>query len=139
MVLLVALADSEPGWAALEYALEEADETDGVVVVHAVDPSQSGYGEFAHFGTDSMQERLREHGEALLEQARDRVAERPQQVRTELLVGPPASSVVTYVTEHDVDRVIVGSHGRSGVSRVLLGSVAEQIARRAPAPVTIVR
>lgn len=44
MVLLVALADSEPGWAALEYALEEADETDGVVVVHAVDPSQSEIG-----------------------------------------------------------------------------------------------
>lgn len=39
----------------------------------------------------------------------------------------------------DVDHVAVGSHGRSGVSRLLLGSVAESVMRRPPVPVTVVR
>ncbi|GAB7020902.1 hypothetical protein JCM18750_37640 [Halostagnicola bangensis] len=38
-----------------------------------------------------------------------------------------------------VDHIVIGSHGRSGPSRVLLGSVTERVARRAPVPVTIVR
>jgi nucleotide-binding universal stress UspA family protein len=41
--------------------------------------------------------------------------------------------------DHDVDGIVMGSHGRSGISRVLLGSVAETAVRRAPCPVTIVR
>jgi len=40
---------------------------------------------------------------------------------------------------HDVDHVVMGSRGRSGVGRVLFGSVAEAVTRRASVPVTIVR
>ena len=47
-------------------------------------------------------------------------------------VGQPAGTVVQYCEENDVDRVVVGTHGRDGVSRVPLGSVAELIVRRAP-------
>ncbi|MFW6265865.1 MAG: universal stress protein, partial [Halanaeroarchaeum sp.] len=44
-----------------------------------------------------------------------------------------------YVEETDVDHVVIGSHGRSGVGRILLGSVAERVVRRSPTPVTVVR
>ena len=55
--------------------------------------------------------------------------------------GPnrPADAILDYVEANDVDHVIMGSHGRSGISRILLGSVAEIVARRSPAPVTVVR
>jgi nucleotide-binding universal stress UspA family protein len=53
-------------------------------------------------------------------------------------VGRPAATIVE-VCEDDVDHAVLGSHGRRGVQRVLLGSVAESVARRAPVPVTIVR
>lgn len=140
MNLLVALDDSEPGWAALEYALEHHPEAE-ITVVHVVDLSESGYGEFAHLGSDAMHERRREQAEQLFETARDRASagDSATAIETELLEGRPATEVVEYATRNPVDRVFVGSHGRTGVSRMLLGSVAERIARRAPVPVTIVR
>ncbi|WP_440763743.1 universal stress protein [Natronorubrum sp. DTA7] len=138
MALLVALDESEPGWAALEYALEEHAD-DAIVVAHVADPNRSGYGEFAHLGTEAMRERMREAASDLFDAARTRAADQGCEITTELLTGQPAPMIVEYATDHDVDRIVVGSHGRSGFSRVLLGSVAERIARRAPVPVTIVR
>jgi nucleotide-binding universal stress UspA family protein len=60
-------------------------------------------------------------------------------VETLIEVGRPARTIVKVAGERDVDHVVVGSHGREGVSRVLLGSVAETVARKSPVPVTIVR
>ncbi|WP_341850678.1 universal stress protein [Natronococcus wangiae] len=57
----------------------------------------------------------------------------------ETIVGSSARAIVQYAEEHDIDHIVLGSHGRTGTSRVLLGSVAETVARRAPVPVTIVR
>lgn len=47
--------------------------------------------------------------------------------------------LVELAEQHDVDQVILGSHGRSGVPRMLLGSVAEQVVRHAPCSVLVVR
>jgi nucleotide-binding universal stress UspA family protein len=49
------------------------------------------------------------------------------------------AAIVEYVEEHDIDVVVVGTHGRTGVDRYLLGSVAEQLIRTAPVPVLTVR
>ncbi|KAA9404738.1 universal stress protein, partial [Haloarcula hispanica] len=40
--------------------------------------------------------------------------------------------------DHDVNQIVMGSHGRSGIDRALLGSVAETVTRRARIPVTII-
>ena len=53
--------------------------------------------------------------------------------------GAPADEIVRYASEHDIDVVVMGTHGREGVARVLLGSVAEKVVRRAPCPVLTVR
>ena len=47
-------------------------------------------------------------------------------------------AIVAAAERHDVDVIAVGSHGRSGLSRTLIGSVAEQVARRSRRPVFIV-
>lgn len=138
MTVLVALDESDPGRAALEYALENHDEDD-IVAVHVVDPNESGYGEAAHLGADGIREQRRERANELFETAREAAAERNCELETVLLTGQPAAAVLEYATDRAVDRIVVGSHGRSGISRVLLGSVAERIARRSPVPVTIVR
>jgi len=84
-----------------------------------------------------------ERGDELGEQARDRAAEagilETTTIETAVETGPPARTIVEYADENDADQIVIGSHGRSGVSRVLLGSVAETVARRSPVPVTIVR
>lgn len=138
MHLLVALDDSEPGWAALEFACTEHPD-DEITVVHAVDPTNSGYGEMAHLGPDVLLERQQDAAEELLATAEDRGAEYGCTVETETIVGQASDAIVDYAASNDVDRIVVGSHGRTGFSRVLLGSVAERIARQAPVPVTIVR
>ncbi|MFC6764298.1 universal stress protein, partial [Natrinema soli] len=68
-----------------------------------------------------------------------RAADHGRSIDTTVVVGQPADAIVDHATENEIDLIVVGSHGRTGFSRVLLGSVAERIARQAPVPVTIVR
>lgn len=56
-----------------------------------------------------------------------------------LRVGPPAEEIVRYADACDVDLIIMGTHGRSGIAHVLMGSVAEHVVRTAPCPVLLVR
>ncbi|MFC7166461.1 universal stress protein [Halospeciosus flavus] len=53
--------------------------------------------------------------------------------------GDPAETILTYADEQDVDAIVMGTHGRSGVSRYLLGSVTERVVRQATIPVVVVR
>ena len=48
-----------------------------------------------------------------------------------VLNGPPARAIVSYARRHAVDLIVMGTHGRTGVSRAVLGSVAEAVVRRA--------
>ena len=53
--------------------------------------------------------------------------------------GSPFLAIVNYAKENDIDLIALGTHGRSGLNHVFLGSVAENVARQAPCPVLIVR
>jgi glycine betaine transporter len=53
--------------------------------------------------------------------------------------GAPAAEIVRCARERTVDLIVMGTHGRSGVSHALLGSVAERVVRTAPCPVLVVR
>jgi nucleotide-binding universal stress UspA family protein len=61
-----------------------------------------------------------------------------QPVRTIVLWGDPVASIVRHVREERCDLLVVGTHGRSGVARLTLGSAAERIARQSPCPVLVV-
>lgn len=58
-------------------------------------------------------------------------------IETAVAEGEVARSILDHAEEFDW--VVIGSHGREGVARILLGSVAEKVVRRAPVPVTVVR
>lgn len=60
-------------------------------------------------------------------------------VRTELRQGNPVDEIVRAAEEAHCGLIVMGSHGRSGVGRVLLGSVAEGVMRQAVCPVLIVK
>ncbi|KAA9397275.1 universal stress protein [Haloarcula sp. CBA1130] len=53
--------------------------------------------------------------------------------------GPPHSAILDYSDENDIDLVVMGTHGRTGVERYLLGSVAEKVVRTSDVPVLTVR
>lgn len=60
-------------------------------------------------------------------------------VHTHLEVGTPAATIVRVAEEEAIDQVVLSSHGRTGLERMLLGSVAEGVVRRAPCPVLTVK
>jgi len=138
MTVLVAYDGSDPAREAVEYALEEHSD-DSVVLLRVV--------EVARGATDAGFELLRDRLDDRRDTVSSEVAEELEElldttdvdVSLETVAGDPANEIVGYADEHDIDHIVVGSSGRGGVSRVLLGSVAETVARRSAVPVTIVR
>jgi universal stress protein A len=76
-----------------------------------------------------LEEQLRKVGNEQLPIAVDR----------ELRVGVAAEQIVEYAREHHCDLIVMGTHGRTGLSHLLMGSVAESVLRHAPCPVMVVR
>jgi universal stress protein A len=74
-----------------------------------------------------------------LEKWADAAREKGISVRTLVRTGSPYQEIVDLATDERADLVAMGTHGRSGVSRLLLGSVADRVIRLAPCPVLTVR
>lgn len=125
---------------ALELAVTRNPD-DEVTVLHVVDPIQAVY-EAESRGLPSAEqwrERTSERAEELCADAERLADEHDCSITTATATGSPAREILDYVDEHGIDHVVMGSHGRTGVSRLVLGSVAESVMRQCPVPVTIVR
>jgi len=61
------------------------------------------------------------------------------QVVQAVVNGPPFLEIIKYARKHNIDLIVMGTHGRSGLVHVLMGSVAEKVVRKAPCPVLTVR
>ena len=84
--------------------------------------------------------------EDLKTSVRSELEKRPDPPWTEKLTitrevrrGAPFLEIIRYAKENDVDLIVLGTHGRSGLAHVLLGSVAERVVRKSPCPVLTVR
>jgi nucleotide-binding universal stress UspA family protein len=136
--ILVPIDGSEHSRQALTVAATEFD-ADQLVVLHVLDPFRvASTTEDAVWDPDVMEQRKRD-AEDLLEEYDDLATELGASVRTELVHGSPAQAIIGAVGDFDADHIVIGSSGRSGVGRILLGSVAETVAKRAPVSVTIIR
>jgi nucleotide-binding universal stress UspA family protein len=135
---LIPLDGNDQSWAALDHVAEHAPGST-VTVLHVIDPARATYGASAGIPTSS--EDWYEAEETKAERLFETAAERAPslELETALEVGQPSRVIVEYAEEHGVDQIAMGSHGRQGVARVLLGSVAEVVVRRSPVPVTVVR
>ena len=105
------------------------------------DPFTSGA--FVGDGTVMMPADLRE---SLENSAREQLASRHAAhigtlplSSTDLLMGSPARRIVEHAEETNVDLIVMGTHGRSGLGHLLLGSVAEKVVRTAKCPVLTAR
>jgi nucleotide-binding universal stress UspA family protein len=138
--ILVPIDGSEQSREALEYALEQFSDAD-IAVINVIDPIEAGYTAQATVPGYSEEwfEQAKDSAEELFEEAQETADEYDHDLDTATEVGRPSRTIVDYAEDNDVDHIVIGSHGRSGVSRILLGSVAESVVRRSPVPVTIVR
>jgi nucleotide-binding universal stress UspA family protein len=80
-----------------------------------------------------------EKGQALLDELAQEHHSHAGPITTELVYGRPVHVIPRYVEDHGIDEVVIGSRGRDGTTRLLLGSVSETVVRRVPVPVTVVR
>lgn len=141
MRILVPYDGSEQADAALEYAVTQHPDDD-LVLLHVLDFVEAGYRAAPEAALAGYWEEWYEQAESSAEdllQSAAATIETDADVETEVIVGPPANAIVEYIESEDIDAVVIGSHGRDGFSRILLGSVAETVVRRSPVPVTVVR
>lgn len=111
-----------------------------LVLVHVlVEAPRFSEGPFAGSRTRDVHEAARRWAEARLEEwaAKARAAGVP--ARTALRTGIPFREIVDAAADERADLVVMGTHGRGGINRALLGSVADRVIRLAPCPVLTVR
>lgn len=139
MRVLIPYDGSDQAKKAIEYAVRQ-HANDEVVLVHVLDFIEAGYDSSLESAMpmywDEWYEEANTHAEEVLADAAESF---DGAVETEVIVGLPSRAIVEYAEGHDIDTVVMGSHGRDGLSRILLGSVAETVVRRSPVPVTVVR
>jgi len=83
---------------------------------------------------------LRQEEREYLQGMANRVMERfGITTRTEVVDGPPASAIATYARDMEIDLIVMTTHGRGGLSRLWLGSVADGVVRRSGVPVLLLR
>lgn len=138
--ILVPIDGSDCSLQALEVAAKFAREQQArLTICTVVDPAKAAA---MAFGEASMAaaclDALDEEGKALVQDAAGRTQVIwPSDVA--VLDGAPVDTIVDYARESGADLVIIGSHGRSGLQRLFLGSVAEGVVRSASMPVLVVR
>ncbi len=143
--ILVPVDGSPTSDRGLDEAIRLARLTGGRLrLMHVVDELSLALGSSGGYGVASpdMFQLLRDGGEQILAQARARVEAASLPVDTVLddtLGGRVADLVVAQAAKWPADLIVIGTHGRRGVGRLLMGSGAEQILRLAPVPVLLVR
>lgn len=138
--ILCPVDGSRGSFQALDVAAKfAAEQRARLTICSVVDPSQAAAMAFGDPGMSSA------CYDALLEEAKhllsDAAARASVTIRADVAVlnGQTPRSIVHYAAEHHCDLIIMGSHGRTGIQRALVGSVAEGVLRHAGVPVMIIR
>ena len=138
MAILVAYDGSPPAQKAVERAVRAADGEE-IILLRVIETADG----MIEAGLDIVQNRLKEMQEQktseLSEDTRTLLDTEDVEFRVETAIGKPSREIVSFAEENDVSEIVIGSHGREGVSRVLLGNVAENVVRRSPITVMVVR
>jgi nucleotide-binding universal stress UspA family protein len=136
--ILIALDGSAVAARAADVALDLARSLHGeVALVHAVEPI-ADYAAEGGIPTAVLLSETEEDGRRMLAGYRQRTSSAPPPLEL-LRLGKPGQEIVKAASEWPADLVVIGSHGRTGLSRLVMGSVAEHVMRHAPCPVLVVR
>ena len=129
---------SETAESALTLALELARRLDGkITLLHAYEVAAYAYPEGPAVSVEMARE-IESGARKALEGVAARVRSAGVPVEVQVRQGVPWSEIVKAARELQVDLIAIGTHGRRGFARALLGSVAERVVRMAPCPVLTV-
>jgi len=108
-----------------------------VALVTAIDTS-FGYGGDTGISPQELINQAKQEGKRLLAGFRQRLSLQPSALEF-LVEGTAAAEIVKAAKTWPADLIVIGSHGRAGIKRALVGSVAEGVMRNAPCPVLVIR
>ncbi|QLC33041.1 universal stress protein [Halarchaeum sp. CBA1220] len=136
--ILVPTDGSPESERAVEEALDLAALADATVVaLYVVDTSD--YESLPEAKWAALRSELESEGERAVEAVAERANEAGVDAETVVADGTPHEVILERAKSGDVDAVAMGTHGRSGVERFLLGSVTERVVRESPVPVLVAR
>jgi|SRR5689334_8337475 len=141
--ILVPTDFSPPSDAALEYARILAGKFGATLrILHVVDDPSSA-SDFVSDGfspsTAEIQGALTAHARKRLEHLMTSVDRLRFHAYVDAVIGKPAAAIIDYAGATGTSLIVMGTHGRTGMAHLLMGSVAEQVVRTAPCPVLTVR
>jgi len=135
--ILVPTDGSRAAEQAIEHAVDIANQYGARIhALYVVDASAYSSLEA---GSEVVMDALEEEGEEAVGQVSTVAKEAGVDVDTTVVAGAAYRSILDYADEHDVDLIVMGTHGRQGLDRYLLGSVTERIVRASDVPVLTVR
>jgi len=142
MKILLALDDSKTSQAATDLVIREmSPKQNEVCVLHVVEPllliPYYYIGEIPNL--ESAQEKRTSEGREFIRGIEQQFSKAGYKVRTELKVGDPRGEILDFAAVWNPDLIVVGSHGRKGLDRLLIGSVAETVGRHAVCSVLVAR
>jgi nucleotide-binding universal stress UspA family protein len=143
MKILLAIDDSKFSKAALQSVLALAPPKGTQVrVLHVIEPPSvlvaRGMGGYSA-NLRMVWEAQRKNGQELVERFAKELVRAGFKVTTSIIQGEPRSKVVDVAKKWHADLIVLGSHGRRGLERFLMGSVSEAVVHHAPCSVQVVR
>lgn len=120
----------------VEHAIREYPDA-SITALHVL-TLKTSYGMNGMYMNGSVIDAQREYTGDLFAKATETADANGGSVTTKTAVGSPVPKIVAFADEFDTDRIVIGSCGRSGLRRLLLGNVTEGVVRRAAVPVTVV-
>ena len=137
--ILVPVDFSERSRKAAEYAAGFArDYEASLIILHAVDPLLAA-GRLESRELRRLKAASRKEAEQQLQEFGRKLAASEVRMRLTLRSGPAVEEIVSFADELKANLIVMASQGRSGLSRLLVGSVTERVVRAAPCPVLVVR
>jgi len=137
--ILVATDFSDCSARALDLGVELAQRFDAqLTLVHAWEVPNLGYGAALFFPGDMLTP-LEQAARSQLSAATNALQQRFPSAKSVLSAGFASDEIIATAASVHADLIVVGTHGRRGVSHALLGSVAERVVRMSPVPVLTVR
>lgn len=113
----------------------------GQIEIHLLNvqiPIDSGHARM-FVNEEAIQTYHRDEGTAALKSVREKLDATGVPYRAHVVVGHVAESIVRFAQEHDFDAIVMGTHGRNALGRLLVGSVASDVIRLTDRPVTLVK
>jgi nucleotide-binding universal stress UspA family protein len=139
---LVPLDTSPDGEAALPWAIELSKKAGSkIFLLHVLPSIYKTYGlpDYAVNFEKQLFETLRIEGEKYLKNVTDNIAKENLETASYVTAGTPAERIFTYAEEHLIDLIAISTHGRTGIKRFVLGSVARQVIFSTDIPVLLIR